>query len=164
MRWNYPMSQWQDHVLKDFRCFLITFRQAQTWGLPKDYGFFSRYFLSLFHIVHSHVSRYFRPPVFFPASSRVSSTFTIILRPIWVIALSIFPLFLIRLAVGRLHPNSLAMPSIPYTYFLSVSVTGCGCVSVWREACLLRNMNSSPVICQTGFDNNSWRFFIVQSI
>ena len=35
-----------------------------------------------------------------------------------------------RLAVGRLHPNSLAMPSIPYTYFLSVSVMGCGCVSV----------------------------------
>ena len=86
--------------------------------------------LSLFNIVHSHASRYFRPPVFFPASSRASSTSTIILRPIWVIALSIFPLFLMRLAVGRLHPNSLAMPSIPYTYFLSVSVTGCGCISV----------------------------------
>ena len=92
-----------------------------------------------FNIVHSHASRYFRPPVFFPASSRASSTSTIILRPIWVIALSIFQLFLMRLAVGRLHPNSLAMPSIPYTYFLSVSVTGCGCASVWLEACLLRN-------------------------
>ena len=80
---------------------------------------------------------------------------SIILRPICVMALSIFPLFFIRLAVGRLHPNNLAMPSIPYTYFLSVSVTGCGCASVWLEACLLRNMNSSPVICQTGFNNNS---------
>ena len=43
-----------------------------------------------------------------------------------IIALSILPLFFMRLAVGRLHPNSLAIPSIPYTYFFSVSVTGCG--------------------------------------
>ena len=31
------------------------------------------------------------------------------------------------------------------------------------EACLLNMMNSSPVICQTGLDNNSWIFVIVQS-
>ena len=70
-------------------------------------------------------------------------------------ALSIFPLFLMRLAVGRLHPKSLAMPSMPYTYFLSVSVVGCGCASACTEACLLKKRNSSPVICQTGFTNSS---------
>lgn len=84
------------------------------------------------------------------------SASTMILRPICVMALSILPLFLMRFAVGMLHPNSRAMPPIPYTYFLSLSAAGwAGFVSLPCKAWRFRNMNSSPVICHTGFDKRS---------
>lgn len=82
---------------------------------------------------------------------------TMILRPICVMALSILPLFLMRFAVGILHPNSRAMPPIPYTYFLSLSAAGCTVLTSFScKAWRFRSINSSPVICHTGFDN---RFF-----
>ena len=47
------------------------------------------------------------------SSDNARSASTTIFRPICVIALSIIPLFLMRLAVGTLHPITRAIPSIP---------------------------------------------------
>ena len=108
-----------------------------------------------FLVVHT-APPYLRPPLLRPASSSAMSASTMILRPICVMALSILPLFLMRFAVGMLHPNSRAMPPIPYTYFFSLSAAGwVGFVSLPCKACRFRNMNSSPVICHTGFDKRS---------
>ena len=62
---------------------------------------------------------YYIPKTFFVekigefAKANARSASTTIFRPICVIALSMIPLFLMRFAVGTLHPNTRAMPSIP---------------------------------------------------
>ena len=63
----------------------------------------------------SRIGRSFhlRPPDLRPASSRARSASMMIFRSTCVIARLIFPLCLMRLAVGRLHPKSRASPESP---------------------------------------------------